>query len=171
LAPLSYPGKKTPGESEKIGKMRSQSQPVALFGATTLSLLLGRACCLADRPPVGLYDPDWQSALRGALYLGVSAREKPAQLCPFEIAIVGHQEGLDALRGLSHQPSLVLSLFQGRPHSDPNLCQAITDSPLADSSIAAEIPDLTFRLEGPAKGRAQAFLESLSQNLKFVQAL
>lgn len=149
----------------------SQFAHIGIFGVTPLTLILGRACCLNDRPPVGLYDPDEQNALRGALFLGVAARQKPSQLdppeAPLQVALVGSREGLSDLGQLRPRKDLlVLTLgpweaegfstcFAERPESEGEL-------PI--DTIAASVPSLAFKLHGPPEQtkRARDFLRTLS---------
>ncbi len=150
----------------------------ALFGATSTTLTLGRACCLADHPPLGLYDPDPQTALSGALFLGLSARQSPEQLdppeTPLRVALVGSAAGLEATKRLTpqrEQPLLVISFFaaEGEPQEE-NRCQALVedDSLLEEAAITATVPPLTFRLSGPeaARREAESFLLSVSPSFR-----
>jgi hypothetical protein len=153
----------------------------ALFGVTPASLLVGRACCLADHPPVGLYDPDPETALKGALFLGLSARKDPDQLnppeAPLRVAIVGHQQALDALQRLTprDQPLLTILLFEGAVAGGQRACQAVPDEGGGEQAqaITAAMPELCFTLSGDenAKREGQAYLQALSPGFKFRQAL
>lgn len=155
------------------------SRHIAILGVTPFSLLLGRACCLADCPPVGLYDPDPANALRGALFLGISARQQAAQLSPAEtplqVAFVGHEQaahGLDQLPPDRAEGLLVISLCP-LPAPGRNVCFALpltpSESELAGQAIASFVPDIVFRLEGETDARlaAQELLRSLSPNIRF----
>lgn len=149
----------------------------ALFGVSPLSLLLGRACCLRDRQPVGLYDPDPEKALRGALFLGISARREPDQLNPFEnpleVAIVAHAAAVQGLARLTpHRGLLAISLGPEVPaRSGLRVCRALTPDhgEIAEDVISASIPDLLFRLEGSPETQKEAreFLQDLSSHFRF----
>lgn len=150
----------------------------ALFGLSQTTLTLGRACCLADHPPLGLYDPDPQTALRGALFLGLSARQRPEQLLeqenPLGVALVGSDEGLEAAKRLpllEGQPLLIISFFDAPGEPEGNHCRALVEnlSALQDGAITATVPPLTFRLSGPepARREAEAFLSAVSPDFQF----
>ena len=129
----------------------SKIQQSAIFGATPLSLLLGRACGLMDRLPIGIYDTDPQSALNGALHLGVSAFEDPLRLhsaqSPLQLAIIGNIETARAFAALS-DPPLALCLFPENPELLTPWFQALpVESTEAFAlSIPAVMPHLNFRL-------------------------
>lgn len=157
----------------------SERPRIAIFGVTPLTLLLGRACCLADNPPVGIYDTNEAPALEGALFLGISARKEANQLnplsSPLEIAIVGGPTSESALRELEPKDKLLaISLvpLEG-PIDGLALCYATplntSDTELNSESISANIPELIFRLQGDHKTRLRAyeFLSSLTPNIKF----
>lgn len=151
----------------------SQLGCTAIFGVTPLSLILGRACALADRPPVGLYDPDPQTALRGALFLGISSRQQPQQLDPpqerLEVALVGHEAGLEAIRHLEARPELLILILGPWRLNGYSLCQATTDeTALSIASISAELPELSFHLSGPEpeRERARSYLRALSSTFR-----
>jgi hypothetical protein len=150
---------------------------LAILGVTPLTLLLGRACCLADRPPVGLYDPDPAEALRGALFLGLSARQRPDQLnppeAPLRAALVGHQEAAEALLQLPPGGSLrVISLGRFPAHGH-DVCYAVPLAPevgeLNSTAISSAIPPLLFRLEGSPEAveAGRAMLAALSPQIQF----
>lgn len=164
-----------------MGYKMSTLIPTALFGVTPSSLILGRACCLDDRPPVGLYDPDGQNALEGALFLGISARKDPDQLnppdAPLRVIIVGHPEALQGVQQLTPRGStvLVLTLFTGPLTMGPEVlhCQAVpvTESEGTSLAITAALPTITFKLAGSAAGRREgaAFLRSLSPGFQTME--
>lgn len=157
----------------------SKHSRIAIFGVTPMSLLLGRACCLADNPPVGIYDDNESTALGAALFLGVSARKEPSQLNspsdPLEIAIVGSPTSASALRDLDPKDKLLaISVVPlGETIDGLSSCYAApintSDAELSSKSISAHIPELIFRLEGEQQARLRAyeFLSGLSPNIKF----
>ncbi len=157
----------------------SERPRIAIFGVTPLTLLLGRACCLADNPPVGLYDTNESSALNGALFLGISARKEPNQLnqrsAPLGIAIVGNPTSAKALSELDPKDKLLaISLIPlEEPTKNLSLCYAAplntSDAELNSEAISADIPELIFRLHGhhAARLRAYEFLSGLSPNIRF----
>ena len=148
----------------------SQFAHVGIIGVTPLTLVLGRACCLNDRPPVGLYDPDEQNALRGALFLGVSARQKPSQLdppeAPLQVALVGSREGLWALGQLRPRKDLLVLTLGPWEAEGFFTCFAELENEgeLPIDAIAASLPSLTFKLHGPPEQtkKARDYLRTLS---------
>ncbi len=151
---------------------------IAIFGATPLSLLLGRACGLKDRLPIGLLDPNSEVALRGALHLGISAFEDPARLhspqTPLQLAIIGNPEGASVFAELSDRETLPLALclFPETPQLSSKWCQAV---PLViptelETSIAASIPHIDFRIHASSpedKKAGQKLLAELSPTFQF----
>ena len=149
----------------------SQFARTAIFGVTPLSLVLGRACCLSDRPPVGLYDPDGERALRGSLFLGVSALQKPSQLdppeAPLEVALVGTEDGLAGLRQLIPREDLLVLTLGPWNAEDFSTCyaeRAQSSEEFLIDTITASIPSLTFQLHGlpDQRERARVYLRTLS---------
>jgi hypothetical protein len=175
-----YPlvARKTPGDSEKMIKIMPIILRTALFGVTPATLLLGRACCLADCPPVGLYDQDPQAALMGALFLGLSARQEPQQLhspeSPLEVALVGSQQAWRALASLQAPSILAILLYEpaAEDRSEARGCWAVPDDTgPSDQALAitASMPPLTFALAGglSARREGEAYLRSLSPDFRF----
>jgi hypothetical protein len=126
---------------------------------------------------VGLFDPDPQTALRGALFLGISARQKASQLnppeSPLQVALLARPEAALELARLDAPGLLVLSLFPSRLEmAGASHCRAIALDPgtLESSAIAASIPPLTFRLEGSTAARREGYeyLQSLSPCFRFL---
>lgn len=153
----------------------------AIFGITPLTLMLGRACCLADNPPVGLHDRSPELALQGALLLGVAARGEPSDLdpagSPLELALVGHfQAWVDLLSIPSRvEPFLAISLFPHPPTAStpwPH-CQAVLKTPLSAEqldAVPAHLPELVFELHGDPEAQKQGgrFLSSLSTRFRLI---
>lgn len=151
---------------------------IAVFGVTPLSLLLGRACCLADNPPVGVYDENESSALEGALCLGVSARREPNDLnpdsLPLQVAIFGTESATHALDSLGPTDNLlIITLFDWSGPQSVSACSAVPiktgDPSVYTNTITAGVPELTFRLQASdtTKQAAQEFLSGLSCNIRF----
>lgn len=151
---------------------------IAVFGVTPLSLLLGRACCLADNPPVGVYDENESSALEGALCLGVSARREPNDLnpdsLPLQVAIFGTESATQALDSLYPIDNLlIITLFDWTGSQPASACSAIPihtgDPSVYTNTISAGVPEMTFDLKGSdaKKQAAQEFLNGLSCNIRF----
>lgn len=150
---------------------------IAIFGVSPASLLLGRACCLADTAPVGLYDADDLSALKGALFLGICARKDPQQLNPdsnpLQVAIIGNADSAEGLARIDRKESLlIISLFPGAPTEaltdGGSFCLALpSQTELSTSEIASTVPEISFQLEGDerARHRARQFLSGLSPNI------
>ena len=149
---------------------------IAIFGVSPASLLLGRACCLADTAPVGLYDADDLSALKGALFLGICARKEPQQLNPpsnpLQVAIIGNADSAEGLARLDPKENLlIISLFPYVPTetlANGSFCLALpSQTDLSTSEIAATVPEISFRLEGDetARQRAHQFLSGLSPSI------
>ncbi len=146
---------------------------IALFGVTPLSLLLGRACCLADNSPVGLFEPDSKLALQGALILGIAARKKPEDMAPVEVAILARPEAWpDTPSTLEQKSPLLLCLFDD-PVLAPNWhnCQLLLQTPLASQelAVAESIPPLSFQLQGTGEAieKGRRFLASLSSSFTY----
>lgn len=143
---------------------------IAILGVTPLSLLLGRACHLADIPPIGLYDPDTHLALQGALILGISARRNPGDLdplrAPLNLAILATPEVIPAALTLTSKDLFVLTLFV---KSDLPLAwcqaQALLEPTDSDQTLSEHLPNLHFTLQGStaAQKKGENFLLSLSQ--------
>ena len=146
----------------------SRIQQSAIFGVTPLSLLFGRACGLLDRLPIGIYDIDPQSALHGALHLGVSAFDSPQRLhnpqSPLQLAIIGNIETAHAFASLA-APPIALCLFSEEPTLLSPWFQAVPlDSTGAlASSIPAVMPNLAFRLTASSPEEKKAGEEILAE--------
>lgn len=121
-----------------------------------------------DRLPIGIYDVDPQSALSGALHLGVSAFDNPLRLhnaqCPLGLAIIGNIETARAFATLS-APPLALCLFPQEPELLTPWFQALPVEPMKTlaSSIPAVIPNLSFRLTASGIEEKKAGQEILAE--------
>lgn len=139
---------------------------VALFGVSHQALHIGRACALKDNPVVGVYDPNLEVALKGALFLGTSAQpdfESLISLTPdILLCSAAPPENADS--------SLVLHLYEPVGTLDGNNCRLVSIPPLElglPTEITSELPPITLTLDGEAEttNRAKSFLQSLSSNL------
>ncbi|MCA9776410.1 MAG: hypothetical protein KC800_06830 [Candidatus Eremiobacteraeota bacterium] len=149
---------------------REPSNPpkVSLFGVSRIALFLGRACALKDSPVLGIYDPDSQSSLRAALYLGVSARATTESFLKDEPSIV--LSSLENVASLPPEP-LIICLSEAPGNSErPNLCWAVCDrsEDAMPEQISSESPPLAFRLHGnpEAVRRARSFFEQLPGDIQ-----
>lgn len=146
----------------------SKIQQSAIFGVTPLSLLFGRACGLLDRLPIGIYDVDPQSALSGALHLGVSAFDEPQRLhspqSPLQLAIIGNAEA-EKLFATLPAPPLALCLFPEAPTLATAWFQALPleSTEAFASSIPAVMPVLTFRLTASSDEEKKVGREILAE--------
>ena len=147
--------------------METRVSKVSLFGVSRNALLLGRACALRDNPILGIYDPDPQRALQGALFLGVSARHTSQALFADGPDVV-----LCSLPPSQVSSGALLIRLGAQPDSPlgPNVCWADA-GPTEDSipqEISNELPTLRLSLQGSdeAVERARRFLHSLSANIE-----
>ncbi len=132
-----------------------------------LTLLLGRACSLNDDPVVGLHDPDPQRALRGALFLGVSALESPEKLLAQSPRVLICSGPLADSETSNSELALTINLCEQSGPDRPRTCWATHHSELPPdipTEIASEVPELRFKLSGSEASIALAarFLKGLS---------
>jgi len=138
---------------------------VALFGLSHVALMIGRACSLKDRPPIGIYDPDPAHGLKASLFLGVSALAGPELVAarkPDLLVCSIPWEG--ELNGC-----LLLNLHNREERSSEgkeSVCwvtPSIPNQGIPDT-ITSVLPPISFRLEGENEPvvRAQEFLTGLS---------
>lgn len=138
---------------------------VALFGLSHVALMIGRACSLKDRPPVGIYDPDSAQALKASLFLGVSALSSPelvtAQKPDLLVCSIPWEGELNGC--------LLLNLHnreEKSPEGNDRVCWATPSIPHQGipETITSVLPPILFQLEGETEpvARVQEFLTGLS---------
>jgi hypothetical protein len=125
---------------------------IALHGVDHLALIIGRACSLKDNPVLGIYDPDPQKALRGALFLGVSALASANQLLAQNPDILVCCTPLADNSPVPEGLGLVINLYsQIADSGDRHRCWARQLTQLSDGipdQITSELPALLFELTG-----------------------
>lgn len=150
---------------------------IALFGGNSLGLLLGQAVRLSDSSGLELYDPDPQAALRGSLFLGVSAwtsLQTPQETKTLDIDLVLLAEpnatpDFSLLTTEGPSALLIIKFFADQICDQGRLvCQALP-SPLEGLDtleITKKVPEMTFHLSGTSEAvkRGREALTALSNS-------
>ncbi len=158
----------------------TQYSRIALFGVNSLGLLLGQAVRLSDSSGLELYDPDPQAALRGSLFLGVSAWTKlqtPQDSASSDIDLMLLTEP-DAAPNLSDTHTaassrpFIIKFFAAPISAEGYLvCQALppTLGELELLEITKKVPEMTFHLSGTLEAveRGREALTALSKSFSF----